>query len=73
MATHDSSHCTHIPSCHVSLNVLKLDSEVGHGDADSSQQDPVLWQQQTNTHGLQKSCGEKEWHGHSLNERGQEG
>ena len=24
-----------------------------------SQQDPVLWQQQTNSHGLQKSCGDK--------------
>ena len=28
-------------------------------DADPGQQDPVLWWQQTNTHGLQKSCGEK--------------
>ena len=28
-------------------------------DADPSPQDPVLWLQYTNTHGLQKSCGEK--------------
>ena len=28
------------------------------GDADPGQQDP-LWLQYTNTHGLQKSCGEK--------------
>ena len=28
-------------------------------DADPGQQDPVLWQQWTNSHGLQKSCGEK--------------
>ena len=29
----------------------------------------VLWLQWTNSHGLQKSCGEKGWHGHSLSER----
>ena len=29
----------------------------------------VLWQQWTNSHGLQKSCGEKGQHGHSLSER----
>ena len=29
----------------------------------------VLWQQWTNSHGLQKSCGEKGWHGHSLDGR----
>ena len=28
-------------------------------EADPGQQDPVLWRQQTDTHGLQKSCGEK--------------
>ena len=28
-------------------------------DADPGLQDPVLWRQYTNTHGLQKSCGEK--------------
>ena len=28
-------------------------------EADPGQQDPVLWWQQTDTHGLQKSCGEK--------------
>ena len=28
-------------------------------DADPGPQDPVLWLQYTNTHGLQKSCGEK--------------
>ena len=28
--------------------------------ADPGLQDPVLWLQHTNTHGLQKSCGEKE-------------
>ena len=28
-------------------------------DSDPSQQDPVWWLQYTNTHGLQKSCGEK--------------
>ena len=33
----------------------------------------VLWQQWTNTQGLQKSCGEKGWHGHSKWERRQEG
>ena len=33
----------------------------------------VLWQQWTNTHGLQKSCGEKGRHGHSKWERRQEG
>ena len=30
----------------------------------------MLWLQQTNSHGLQKSCGEKGQHGHSLSERG---
>ncbi|KAF6119889.1 hypothetical protein HJG60_010272 [Phyllostomus discolor] len=30
----------------------------------------VLWMRQTNSHGLQKSCGENGWHGHSLSERG---
>ena len=30
------------------------------GDTDPSQQDPVLWLQYTNTHGLQKSCGGKQ-------------
>ena len=29
------------------------------GDVDPSLQDPVLWLQYTNTHGLQKSCGGK--------------
>ena len=28
-------------------------------DSDPGPRDPVLWQQYTNTHGLQKSCGEK--------------
>ena len=29
----------------------------------------VLWQPWTNSHGLQKSCGEKGQHGHSLKKR----
>ena len=29
----------------------------------------MLWQQWTNSHGLQKSCGEKGWHGCSLSQR----
>ena len=29
----------------------------------------VLWLLRTNSHGLQKSCGEKGWHCHSLSER----
>ena len=29
------------------------------GDGDLGPQDPVLWLQYTNTHGLQKSCGGK--------------
>ena len=32
----------------------------------------VLWLQQTNSHKLQKSCGEKGWQGRSLRERGPE-
>ena len=31
----------------------------GGSDTDPGPQDPVLWLQYTNTHGLQKSCGEK--------------
>ena len=36
------------------------------GDADPGPQDPVLWRQQTNTHGLPSPVEEKGQHGHSL-------
>ena len=29
----------------------------------------MLWMRRTNSHGLQKSCGEKGQHGHSLSEK----
>ena len=32
---------------------------LGTCDSDPGQQDPVLWRPETNTHGIQKSCGEK--------------
>ena len=36
-----------------------MERKGGIPDADPSPQDPVLWLQYTNTHGLQKSCGGK--------------
>ena len=46
-----------------------MGEEFSGTDADPSPWIRVLWQQWTNSHGLQKSCGEKGWHGHSLSER----
>ena len=37
----------------------ELENQMSEGDADPGLQDPVLWLQYTNTHGLQKSCGGK--------------
>ena len=55
--SNESIFCVARIDLHVSLLVHSMTYSDG-GDADPSQRD-LLWLQYSNTHGLQKSCGEK--------------